>query len=455
MGPRWLLVMTALLAACAGGRGRTVGSGAAPVTGASSSDVASVKQAEHGGACPALGPARGPFAHVEPPPATTFPAVWLGPQHDVLLRGQIPVVYVLADEGRGSGYRETGEFELRGPGNEVVPRSCDATRHPHFSRGYAVLNFECQWPSVPGLFSVTLVPARLGLSGAPVQLPLRILKELPKTPPPPAGWVALPLARGQPDDCHNLNFDDYEVRLDSNDVRIAVVAPRPKVPIPAALAPRMSADHGAGVQYVFEDGEGWLVMFDHGEFGGGVEWYAKSGGPPRSIEIGQSPGRAPFDSVPQNVNRAMTAEGVVYVLQGQTHLMTRPGQLAALWREHDHFTSRVVARYRTEPIDWIAQDDGTWLVLTDEAIWHTSRAGEVSLVTRVPAVMQYASSFIRTVDGTFYVSGRSGVVRLTPLWTEHPRYAADWLIPKGSALQKCWASWLADPKRPRWSNPAQ
>jgi hypothetical protein len=364
----------------------------------------------------------------------------------VLLRGQTPVIYVQAQGGRG--YRETGEFELRGPDNALVSRNCDASRRPHASRGFAVLSFECQAPSVPGLFNITLVPSRLGLSGPPAQMPLRILKELPKTAMPPAGWVAVPLAKGQPDDCHNLNFDDYEVQVESNKVRFTTVGSRSKVQIPAALAPRMSADHGAAVKYVFEDNDGWLVMFDHGEFGGGVEWYARSGGEPRSIEIGQKTTRDPFDRVPQNVNRAMTIDGVIYALQGLTHLMTTPGQLVALWREHDHFTGHVVARYRTEPVDWIVQDDGTWLVLTDEGIWKTSRAGEVSLVTRVPEVLEYASSFVMTADGTFYVSGRAGVLRLTPVWAEQPRYAAEWLMPNRSAQKKCWLSWLANPKRP-------
>jgi hypothetical protein len=398
-------------------------------------------------ACPALAPARGPFAHIVRRAAAVPPAVWLAPEADVLLRGQTPLIFAMADKG-GSGFRAIGEFEMRGPGNAIGRRNCDASRHPSFSRGFGVLDFGCQSPTEAGLFTITLVPSRVGLDGSPAQMPLRILKELPKTAAPPDGWVAAPLAKGKPEDCENLNFDDYSVRIESNKVHLVATEDRkPLIPIPAALASRMSADHAAVVKYVFEDADGWLVLFDHGEFGGGAEWYAKSGGAPRSIDIGES--ASPTDSVPQNVNRAMTIDGVVYVLQGLTHLMTQPGQLAALWREHDHFTSRVIARYRTEPFDWLLQNDGTWLVATNEAIWQTSREGGVSLVTRLPDVLEYPSSLAKTADGTFYVAGRAGALRLTSVWAEHPRYAADWLMPKASAQQECWASWSADPKKPR------
>ena len=94
---------------------------------------------------------------------------------------------------------------------------------------------------------------------------------------------------------------------------------------------------------------GWLVLFDHGEFGGGIEWYAESGGKPRSITIGE---QSEDDLNAQNVNRAVAKGGALYVLQGLSHLGLSAGQLAVVWPEHDHFTSRVIARY----------DSGVWAV---------------------------------------------------------------------------------------------
>jgi hypothetical protein len=207
-----------------------------------------------------------------------------------------------------------------------------------------------------------------------------------------------------------------------------------KATIPTALLPRMSRDHAQVVKYVFEDPSGWLVLFDHGEFGGGIEWYARERSNPRSLVIGASDD----ELVAQNVNRAMSVDGRVFVLQGLTHLGYSAGQLSVLWREHDHFTSRVIARYLSEPVDWLLQADGTWLVLTWDGIWRTSQSGELTMFARLPEDICEPTSIVRTADERVYVGCRGGVVRLVPHWIQDPKFAAEWLMPEGSEEAACW-----------------
>jgi hypothetical protein len=195
--------------------------------------------------------------------------------------------------------------------------------------------------------------------------------------------------------------------------------------IPIGLQGRLSPAHADGVRYVFEDNGGWIVLFYHGEFGGGIEWYAQQGGEPRAIVIG---GEQEGRSIPQNVNRALAAGGALYVLQGLSHMGFSGGQLAKVWREHDHFTSHVIARYESEPFDWVPESDGTWLVATHEALWRTSEEGARTLVARFPDVLSDPDSVVLTADGTLYVGARNGVLRLTPAWPELPRYLPDWLV---------------------------
>lgn len=204
--------------------------------------------------------------------------------------------------------------------------------------------------------------------------------------------------------------------------------------VPLLLASRMSEDHARTVKYVFEADDGWVVMFDHGEFGGGIEWYARAGGPPRSVFVGP---RERDDFVPQNVNRALAADGVIYVLQGIAHMGISEGQLAKIWREHDHFTSHVIARYASEPVDWIRRDDGNWFVATWNAIWETREGAPSTVVANLPDVMQYPTSLARAANGTFFVGTRGGVVRLAPVWPDAPRYAADFLWEAGGHKRDC------------------
>jgi hypothetical protein len=201
----------------------------------------------------------------------------------------------------------------------------------------------------------------------------------------------------------------------------------------------MSPEHARTVQYVFEDSQGWIVMFDHGEFGGGIEWFARTGGPPRSVAIERN------DSQPvaQNVNRAMAVDGRLFVLQGLSHLGISLGQFGVLWREHDHFTSRALAKFPSEPIDWFLLADGDWIVLTLETLWRVTKAGQLTLVARLPEAIEGPSSLARSDDGTLYVAGRNAILRLQPLWSEQPRYASDILIPAGSPYQKCWNKWIS------------
>jgi hypothetical protein len=249
------------------------------------------------------------------------------------------------------------------------------------------LNFECQHPASVGLFNIKFQPSRVELDGPAAEVTLRILPEPPQTPPPPSGWASVSLARGIPSDCDSL-FDEREIWIDSGELRTSTGQHGQRPAIPKSLTIRISTEHARYVNYVFEDDEGWTVTFDHGEFGGGVEWYAKSGGAPQSVIVGQEAGY----HVPQNVNRAMVIDGGLFVLQGLSHLTLSVGQLAVIRREHENFTSRVIARFPSEPFDWILIPNGSLLVATRNAIWHVSKTGHVALFTRLPDVLEYPSA---------------------------------------------------------------
>lgn len=382
--------------------------------------------------CPGFQAPAGPLARSRWSKPSAPPDVWLSAERDVLLAGQTPDVDIFAPVGGGS-YRITSEFDLSTTLGSV-DRACDPSRRPASSRGLATLNFECKRPSSVGLFTISVRSERLGVeAGATAHLALRVVDDVAEPEPAPDGWVAFSLMTGIRKEC--LEYGPrYDVRSDGARVTIERRERRTTL-IPRGLGPRMSPDHAHAVRFVFEDQDGWLVMFDHGEFGGGVEWYARQGGAPRSIAL-----RLDGDETPQNVNRATVVGGSIFILQGLSHLSSSSGQLSALWREHDHFTSRVIARYRSEPTDWAQLSTTSWLVLTDDAIWHTTTDGKTSLASRLPSVPGEPASLARASDGRLYVGGTSGVLRLTERWPEHPKYVAELLLPKDSAEQKCWAS---------------
>jgi hypothetical protein len=194
--------------------------------------------------------------------------------------------------------------------------------------------------------------------------------------------------------------------------------------------------HVPDLQYVFEYPQGWLAMCDHGEWGGGIEWWDRSLDGGQRVMIGA-------DDSPQNVVRAIASGDVILVLQAESYARSI-GQLAELWREHDHFTSRVIARYDRAPSEMLAQPDGSWLVLVDDALWRTRRTGSVELIARLPSVYQYHASLATDDAGRLYLAGAVGVLRLTPRWDSDFGYVPDLLLPEGSSFERCWSGWLSE-----------
>jgi hypothetical protein len=237
----------------------------------------------------------------------------------------------------------------------------------------------------------------------------------------------------------------FDVHLEAGKPRLAPHQYARGVPLPSSLAPRLAPEHARGVTTVFEEPDGWLVMLDHGEFGGGIEWYAKAGGPPRPVVV---PGHREPD-ITQNVSHAVAHEGIIFMLQGLFHATLSRGYLSALWRERGELRARIVVRFESRPRDWLPRPDGTWLVLTDHAIWKTSLTGTLKLVTRVPDVLPYLLTFVQTADGTFHLAGQGGALGLTPTWAEEPRHRADLLLPAGSEQAQCWARWSVANSRSR------
>jgi hypothetical protein len=385
--------------------------------------------------CSGFRSAEGPYATLQATFTAIPPAVQLAADRDVILLGETPSVMVYADAPNPTGgYYDTSEFTVTNPDGNVNDGPCDAGREPHGSRGFAALNFKCHAFTQVGVYTIRFEPARSGIPGDPVELSLRVVDTAPKTPSAQPGWQTVGLTSSSPQlDCYAYG-ESYVAALDQG--ALAMGAAQEKARLPAPLASRMSEDHARTVKYVFEADDGWIVMFDHGEFGGGIEWFARAGGAPRSIFVGT---QQQDEITPQNINRAMAADGAIYVLQGIAHMGINEGQLAKIWREHDHFTSHVIARYPSEPVDWIRRGDGSWLIATWSAIWQTLDGAPSAVVANLPKIMSYPTSLVSTADGTLFVGTRGGVIRLTPTWPDVPRYATDFLWKPGSTRRDCHA----------------
>lgn len=385
--------------------------------------------------CSGFEDARGPFATPARLATLQPAAVQFYPDRDVIMKGQVPHVDIDIEERRFGRYNTTTAFTLVKPDGTNSAGSCDPLRAPSSSSRFAALSFECHRFDQAGVYRIEFDPASAGLHGEAAQLRLRVLDTPPPARAAPTGWKPISLA-GAPPMSPCWNAPGYRVSLHGDRLELSVVdRGRSPAKLPVPLTSRISSAHASVVEYVFEADDGWVVMFDHGEFGGGIEWFPRAGGPPRSVFIGT---RHPERSAVQNVNRAIALGEAIYVLQGISHLSISEGQLARLWREHDHFTHHVIARFASEPVDWIRLEDGSWLIATQTDIWQLDERGTADLVARLPNIAWYANSIVAEGDGTLYVGMSGGVLRLTPKWPDTPRYAVDLLLPDTNAGRSCW-----------------
>jgi hypothetical protein len=185
--------------------------------------------------------------------------------------------------------------------------------------------------------------------------------------------------------------------------------PRPAAPaLPfAALAPCAA----------LQVDDGWLVGFDQGEFGGGLDWYAPDG-------------REHAPIVECNACALVElAPGQVLLVEGLSHLRLEQGTIQRVTRnERGRWKAQVLLSFEAEPQAWARSGDAL-LVLTNRALLRATVGGaEVAhtLSAELPYALR-ANSLAADAEGCLWAGLGDGLLRLTP---EGAGYRESWLYPK-------------------------
>jgi hypothetical protein len=167
-------------------------------------------------------------------------------------------------------------------------------------------------------------------------------------------------------------------------------------------------------------GDGQIIAYDRGEFGGTVLWK------PVATEA------VPIAS--ENVRFLLRAESGVYALAGLAHLGDDEGRLL-------RFVRRGVLEWKVDTIADLgsAPDAFTYighdslLVATPSGIVLVHLAGSVRRVAESRGWwLTYPHSIVRDRAGVIYVGMRLAVARLTP----GPPYEETWLVPAGCGARE-------------------
>lgn len=168
----------------------------------------------------------------------------------------------------------------------------------------------------------------------------------------------------------------------------------------------------AGNRHVVQVGDGWLVGFDVGEFGGGLWWFSEKGD--HYLRI-QPPESAPVH--PNDIFRAANVRGFsryredLLVFMGLDHLSGRSGRIFRLVQDMGGWSLDLFSLLDGSPKAWAVSRERL-LVLTGTGIWLVQSDGSSKNLHSLPLGSLYPNSMVLDTNGALHIGMRHYVLRL-------------------------------------------
>jgi hypothetical protein len=227
----------------------------------------------------------------------------------------------------------------------------------------------------------------------------------------PMGWITAtaPSLTGV---LQCANYSRHEWRVERSD-GITVYDSAVKEPTGAALPPGFArTKEMRGRTVVQKLGNGWLVGFNAGEFGGGLWWSDESGHAKKLTD--------------ENVRALIPRSEAVLVFTGLAHLGVDEGKIYSFGR-NGHSELSLIADIGSEPSAAVMGDAETVLIATHVGVARLTTANKVEYLYRNRAMESlYPNSLVEDAGGNVVVGMRFYVLRLERNSTG---YQDVWYIP--------------------------
>lgn len=232
------------------------------------------------------------------------------------------------------------------------------------------------------------------------------------------GWVrvAAPAPGSESWYCDNYSSSYWEVS-GSPIVSIRAVTRHgsgTKEPLPFEIPAAPRNQDLAGDRRVKQVPDGWLVGFDHGEWGGGLWWFSQDGS--RRVRV-RPPAGGPPDSVSGFVAENVVAfddfAGTTIVFMGLDHAGGQSGRLFRVVRGPEGWQLILLANLRSRPRAWVHDGDSI-LIQTGDVLWRLLASGQIVQLHQA-SLPSSPSSLALGESGRIYVGLRRFIVRLVPV----------------------------------------
>lgn len=230
----------------------------------------------------------------------------------------------------------------------------------------------------------------------------------------PAGWVNAPSSKDAPALWQCAKYGRSWV-VSKNQDAIAIeelnIDKQNPVPVPRQL--KLSKEM-IGRRSMLHTGDGWLIGFDAGEFGGGLWWFSNDGSEAKKL-------------LEQNVHSIYETPDGVFVLAGLAHLGIDNGEIDQFTNKPEKVSLKYKASLGGSPEASALGPEGQIIIATMGSVLLVDHAGKVHELYRSGENLTYPTSVVVKANGDIFVAMRFFVLRLV---SDNGAYRADWLMPK-------------------------
>ena len=243
----------------------------------------------------------------------------------------------------------------------------------------------------------------------------------------PSGWYVYPEEKLKHLDettrrCFNYSRNEWQVIAEEDEIRIEKrFAPKELPPIP----PRLKHEEGmpgrtvgAGLRSATHFGNGWLLAYDGGEWGGGLWITDEDGSEAKRI-------------VDHNVQAVIPIDDGILVLSGLAHMSVDFGDALIFSNPNGlNISLRHTAHLDGAPRACAKESGGSVVCATTRGLWRITKFGEAKRLAEFPdwTGHQYANSMAITPDGSILIGMRMFVLKVHP---DQGQYREEWLLPQG------------------------
>jgi hypothetical protein len=234
----------------------------------------------------------------------------------------------------------------------------------------------------------------------------------------PGGWLVHSTPTENSSEIACANHSNLEWLVSTSQTGTVEIAARPKpyraksstLELPSGV--KRDKDM-LGVESKVKTGNGWLLGFDAGEFGGGL-WFANDSGKTRKLSN-------------ENVRGFVETSAGVLVFVGLAHMGMDSGKVLIVTEHDSDVGIQTSAKLDGAPQAVTRVSSDVALVVTTHGISQVSSTGEIKTLLHQTFGLLYPNSVVSLPHGTVYTGMRLFVVRLVK---QSGGYAEQWLVPE-------------------------